>query len=324
MKTKFLLVFTILGAAVVLVMLALPGERRAEPPVVATGSLDTPTVGESPTGDAVTVPSTIDQRLIVKSTTTPSTEKFERPRSTQQNPAPEQPTVTDALDTTRYHLKQFVEMAYPVNPDDPYVAYDRAKELLYWKDYCDGINRAIRNISNERQDVRHDDLRQLQSGAAFCEGAEQFAESLDEMQIPEHEMPYSVVAKYPELEVMDGESADRFVARELDRALDQGAFLTVSDLVNARLMSFDDLKMLSIPSMVNVMDAVAVYLFCQRHGGCIGTNALVLRVCYNPDVYCIRPPRDLYDALDQRLSGAEREAFNKVVADFERLLANVN
>ncbi|GAB4174364.1 MAG: hypothetical protein Kow0020_09790 [Wenzhouxiangellaceae bacterium] len=321
MRKTILVIFAVLITGVLIVMVDLPGQRSTAP---ASDSIEDPGENMSSEHDIGAMSPISDERLMVHGRKQTQDQAVED-RNVQSNSSSDSPRIADSVDTTRSNLIAYVESAYPDNPEDPYVAYHRAKELLAWEKYCEQIQRAISNTAADNQGPPPDYLGQLQSGASFCDGIEQFAEHMGDVQVPEHEMPYSVVAKYPELEVMDGESADRFVARELDRALDRGAFLEVSELVFLELEDIAQFPVqLPVPSYINAMESVAVYLLCQRHGGCDGSNAWVLRLCYDVTEYCLRPPRDLYDALDQRLSGAEREVFNEALAYFERLLANVN
>ena len=69
-----------------------------------------------------------------------------------------------------------------------------------------------------------------------------------------------------------------------------------------------------------VPTAVALALTCSQIGGCADNHPLLMFLCSFPERGACRPPLDLYQAIDQMLTGAEITYFNRLLDHIEREL----
>lgn len=225
-----------------------------------------------------------------------------------------------ALDADQSTLQNYLEALYPSSENEN--KDEIGDELASWVDFCENMRLNSIFARGKRKDINERDRAFLEQVDGFCSNYSQLVEKYLDTEFDDELVFIEQV--YPELELLEGEQADRFIARELDRVLEQGVFSEVVALLAQRVVPFLSERIsLTGTSDWRITQAVAVYLICQRHG-CGPTNALVLRLCYNLEIYCNRPPRDLLDALEQSLSGAEFELFNEALADVQRLLASVD
>jgi hypothetical protein len=72
---------------------------------------------------------------------------------------------------------------------------------------------------------------------------------------------------------------------------------------------------------VETIFAVSASLFCSYIGGCGKAHPIVMNLCFQfHDLPCARVPLDVYDAIDQILTGHEVEIFNEMSQSLVELL----
>ena len=102
------------------------------------------------------------------------------------------------------------------------------------------------------------------------------------------------------------------------------AMTAVWELQQHRLVDYPEA--LSVPGNAHLtMDliiptAVALALTCSQIGGCSDNHFLVIALCSWPDRGPCRPPLDLYQAIDQLMTGLEIQYFNHLLDEVEREL----
>jgi len=200
---------------------------------------------------------------------------------------------------------------------------------LLWKELCRQAAAAVRKAEAERgMDLDRSSNAPLLDAGKFCAGHDMLMDDLADVEEAFLAGATEIRDPYPQLEDVDEDRAADFLANELDRALQQGSLsrtlgllgqLHARNLISIRDRNGDTV-LPPIASEVKVTEALAAYLLCQRIGGCGASNALVLRLCYGLELWECTTPRDLYDALEQLLSGQERFLFEDRRAQVERIL----
>lgn len=215
--------------------------------------------------------------------------------------------------------------------EDDHVARKRAFEAVMgvWKEFCRKAASTVRKAEAEgSMDLEHSVQAPLLDAGKFCAGHDKLTADLADVEAEVMAEMLEFRDPYPQLEELDDDSAADFLAEELDRVLRQGSLDgtlgLLGQLYARNLISITDRNgepfLPPIASEVKVTEALAAYLLCQRMGGCGASNALVLRLCYGLELWECTTPRDLYDAIEQLLSGQERFLFEDRRAQVERIL----
>jgi len=205
--------------------------------------------------------------------------------------------------------------------------YDgKAKNLALWDNVCE--------LGNERVSAliaRSDDWVALTERLErFCQGFSSTSQEIDdflEVEIVDRAAGVNERAALEDsLETLGADGATRLAVSELSHALDTLNYARVLEVVwFLGIYRFEgqseQFVLYQRPPSVETNLAVASAILCGERGGCEHDHPITLSLCLQfRDLPCTRPPTDLYDAINQILTGHEIETYNSMTSGLTRLL----
>ena len=128
------------------------------------------------------------------------------------------------------------------------------------------------------------------------------------------------------LDRLGPDSATRRAIYELSDALDNSNYARVVEIVwFLGIYQFDgvseEFQIYTNRPKVETIFSVAASIHCNYIGGCHGKHPVTLNLCFQfEDLPCSRPPNDIFDSINQILTGHEIDTFNQMNSSLVRLL----
>lgn len=128
------------------------------------------------------------------------------------------------------------------------------------------------------------------------------------------------------LKSLGPDSASRQAISELSSALDNSNYAQVVEIIwFLGIYKFDNVseefRIYTNRPSVETIFSVAASIYCNYIGGCYGQHPVTLNLCLQfDDLPCSRAPRDVFDSINQILTGHEIDTFNQMNSSLIRLI----
>ncbi len=206
--------------------------------------------------------------------------------------------------------------------------YDsKAKNLAVWENLCSVDKEQVSMLSAQSEAP----TTLPERVERFCAGFSSISQEIEdflEVEIVDRAAGVNERAALEDsLETLGADGTTRLAVSELSRALDSLDYAKVLEVVwFLGVYQFEGLSQRFVlyqhPPNVETNIAVASAIFCGHIGGCAGDHPITLSLCFHfRALPCSSPPTDLYDAINQILTGHEIETYNSMTTRLTRLLS---
>lgn len=203
---------------------------------------------------------------------------------------------------------------------------DKAKNLAIWESLCSARDDSLSSLIDEEGSPSGNSA----TFDSLCKDFSSVQQEVDDfirLEIDERARGVNERARLEEsLDKAGPDDATVIAVSELSRALRSFDYARVLEIVWFLGVydfsgSSSEYSLYSRNPSVPTMFAVSASIFCTYIGGCGTEHPVSLNLCLQfPERPCSRYPVDIYDAVDQVLTGAEVETFNTMQNSLVRLL----